>query len=67
MVVDSMLPDAESGPNDHRKDAPPFTYTALVLTIPFCLVSLKPNWCLKRQVTLGDNTRASVTQELKDF
>ena len=24
MVVDSMLPHAESGPNDHRKDAPPF-------------------------------------------
>ena len=24
MVVDSILPDAECGPNDHRKDAPPF-------------------------------------------
>ena len=24
MVIDSMLPHAESGPNDHRKDAPPF-------------------------------------------
>ena len=24
MVVDSMLPHAEGGPNDHRKDAPPF-------------------------------------------
>ena len=25
MVIDSILPHAESGPNDHRKDAPPFT------------------------------------------
>ena len=25
MVVDSILPDAQSGPNDHRKDAPPFS------------------------------------------
>ena len=25
MVVDSILPHAESGPNDQRKDAPPFT------------------------------------------
>ena len=25
MVVDSILPHAECGPNDHRKDAPPFT------------------------------------------
>ena len=24
MVVDSILPHAESGPNGHRKDAPPF-------------------------------------------
>jgi len=24
LVVDSILPHAESGPNDHRKDAPPF-------------------------------------------
>ena len=24
MVVDSILPHAESGPNDHRKDASPF-------------------------------------------
>ena len=24
MVVDSILLHAESGPNDHRKDAPPF-------------------------------------------
>ena len=24
MVVVSMLPHAECGPNDHRKDAPPF-------------------------------------------
>ena len=24
MVVDSVLPHAESGPNDHRKDALPF-------------------------------------------
>ena len=24
MVVDSILPHAEIGPNDHRKDAPPF-------------------------------------------
>ena len=24
MVVDSLLPNVESGPNDHRKDAPPF-------------------------------------------
>ena len=24
MVVDSVLPHAESGPNDHRKEAPPF-------------------------------------------
>ena len=24
MVVDSILPHAESGQNDHRKDAPPF-------------------------------------------
>ena len=25
MVVDSILPHPESGPNDHRKDAPSFT------------------------------------------
>ena len=25
MVVGSILPHAECGPNDHRKDAPPFT------------------------------------------
>ena len=25
MVVDSILPHAESGPNDHRKDTPPFS------------------------------------------
>ena len=25
MVVDPILPHAESGPNDHRKDAPPFS------------------------------------------
>ena len=24
MVVDSLLAHAESGPNNHRKDAPPF-------------------------------------------
>ena len=24
MVVHSILPHAECGPNDHRKDAPPF-------------------------------------------
>ena len=24
MVVDSMLPHAEGGPNDYRKEAPPF-------------------------------------------
>ena len=24
IVVDSMLPHTEYGPNDHRKDAPPF-------------------------------------------
>ena len=26
MVVDPILPLAERGPNDHRKDAPPFTF-----------------------------------------
>ena len=26
MVVDSILPHAEFGPNDHRKDAPPFIH-----------------------------------------
>ena len=25
IVIDSLLPHAEFGPNDHRKDAPPFT------------------------------------------
>ena len=25
MVVDTILPHAESGPNDHQKDAPPFS------------------------------------------
>ena len=34
MVVDSILPYAESGPNDHRKDAPPFSY----------LVGVKIGW-----------------------
>ena len=29
MVVDSILPHAESGPNDHRKDAPPLTTNVL--------------------------------------
>ena len=27
MVVDSILPNAKFGPNDHRKDAPPFIET----------------------------------------
>ena len=26
MVVDSLLPHAECGPNDHRKDEPPFIF-----------------------------------------
>ena len=26
MVVDSIVPHAERGPNDHRKDTPPFTF-----------------------------------------
>ena len=34
MVVDSILPHAESGPNDHRKDAPPFI-AVRVLNISF--------------------------------
>ena len=35
MVVDSILPHAESGPNDHRKDAPPFRKTAILrMSIP---------------------------------
>ena len=29
MVVDSLLPHAKSGPNDHRKDAPPFSFLKL--------------------------------------
>ena len=29
MVADSILPYAESGPNDHPKDAPPFSITKI--------------------------------------
>ena len=29
MVVDSILPHAECGPNDHRKDVPQFTFSKL--------------------------------------
>ena len=32
MVVDSILPHAESGPNDHRKDALPFTFKHFRMT-----------------------------------
>ena len=31
MVVDSILPHAECGPNDHRKDAPPFTLRFIIM------------------------------------
>ena len=30
MVVGSILPDAESWPNDHRKDVPPFTVEKMI-------------------------------------
>ena len=33
MVVVSILPHAEFGPNDHQKDAPHFTYKILELLI----------------------------------
>ena len=32
MVVDSILPNAENGPNDHRKDAPHFNMPVYDLT-----------------------------------
>jgi len=30
MVIDSILPHAESGSNDHRKDAPQFINTEII-------------------------------------
>ena len=33
MVVDSILPHAECGPNDHRRDAPPFRMDTLKMKI----------------------------------
>ena len=37
MVVDSILPHAECGLNDHRKDVPPFTHVKLVMVGNFYL------------------------------
>ena len=53
MVVDSILPHAESGPNDHRKDAPPFTNLALyefIITISWFVDLNYPN-CHLRGIT----------------
>ena len=33
MVIDSILTHAESGPNDHRKDAPRLIFKCLILLI----------------------------------
>ena len=33
MVVDSILPHAKSGPNDHRKDAPLFIFELQIIRI----------------------------------
>ena len=35
MVIDSILHRAKSGPNDHRKDAPPFTRILLATSFQF--------------------------------
>ena len=35
MVIDSILLHAESRPNDHRKDAPLFTYWKALLGVVF--------------------------------
>ena len=46
MVVDSILPHGEFGPNDHRKDAPPFR-TFKTITQFFDFLSIKQKWRLK--------------------
>ena len=33
MVVDSILPHAESGPNDHRKDAPRLVVVKMIMNV----------------------------------
>ena len=45
MVVDSILPHAKSGPNDHRKDAPPFRYFLKYnnFRVPLCKYSQHVN------------------------
>ena len=46
MVVDTILPHAECGPNDHRKDAPPFKTRQKIFEI------IK-NWIFQQDVTMG--------------
>ena len=48
MVVDSILPHAESGPNNHRKDAPPFTYLMIEVNINFKNPFSRTNLVLNR-------------------
>ena len=40
MVLDSILPHAESGPNDHRKDAPPFIIFAIFLKMAIPIMDI---------------------------
>ena len=43
MVVDSILPHADSEPNDHRKDAPPFiTQPTRVGTTKLTVLNQRP-------------------------
>ena len=49
MVVVSMLPHAEIGGNDHREDAPQFTYGPVHRLAPVKLTSIaveKTNFCV---------------------
>ena len=41
MVVDSMLPNAEFGQNDHREDPPHFTFCASVFFLPCALLGTR--------------------------
>ena len=44
MIVDSILPHAESGPNDHRKDALPFTRYELVIKKNVIIDGIPDRW-----------------------
>ena len=55
MVVDSILPHAENGPNDHPKDAPPFIIQNESIT------------CQRRTFLTNEKHPKKLTEKLNDF